>query len=121
MITGEQLWQHIQFHTAANGQTGVNWALLGSPSQLVLDRAAADLPTLLAADPDPSSPHVPSQLPPIQPLPKDHSWDQYYPAKPLIDEQRVKDLYAGGYSKERLLRMFVNLSINELERMVKQP
>jgi hypothetical protein len=73
--------------------------------------------TMLASAP--AAPHTPSQITPIQPLPTDTSWNQYYPKKPVINEQRVKELYAANPDKNRLLKMFANLSIDELERIIK--
>jgi hypothetical protein len=119
MLTGEELYEILGRQAAQvfSATTLLPWQRLSANWWQVYALVAAEVVGHAVSAP---APHVPSQLPPIQPLPTDTSWNQYYPQKPLINEQRVKELYYGGYAKEHLLKMFANLSINELERIIKE-
>jgi hypothetical protein len=114
MFTGEQLYDMV---TQNYPGAVLIWSGLSAEWQRAYNNAALEVLTMLVSAP--TAPHTPSQIPPIQPLSEDTSWNQYYSKRPVVNEQRVKELYAINSDKNRLLKMFANLSIDELERIIK--
>lgn len=122
-MTGEELYTlYNQAKDHVHGPLPkLEWAVLVTPIQqawnhcaMLVDQAQPPTPYQSPA----IGPHVPSQIPDIVPLPKDRSWEQFYPGKPVIDEARVRELYNAGRTKDWLLRAFANLSRTRLDEIL---
>ena len=122
-MTGEELYKlniDAILHVYGKSATfSVEWPLREPQLQLYWEHLVLLVTQAQQAPDDPSTgAHTPSHIPDIVPLPKDRSWEQFYPGQVKVDEQRVRELYSGGRTKEWLLRAFANLSSNELERIL---